>query len=87
MEDIRGETTAVCMGLVKEVKAHTLAHSGQAMLDAQVGGAEKLKRGDGWVFTRADDRPADAVYAVAGAVHLARTLPVLRKVVRRVHSG
>ncbi|MEU5938646.1 terminase [Micromonospora sp. NPDC047548] len=73
--EIRGETTAVCMGLAKEVKARTLAHSGQAMLDAQVAGAEPLKRGDGWVFTRAGDKPVDAVYAVAGAAHLARTLP------------
>ncbi|WP_225855144.1 terminase [Micromonospora noduli] len=73
--EIRGETTAVCMGFAKEVTARTLAHSGQDMLDAQVGGTEKLRRGDGWVFTRSDDRPADAVYATAGAVHLARTLP------------
>ncbi|MDG4809934.1 terminase [Micromonospora sp. WMMD1120] len=85
VEDIRGETTAVCMGLVKEVKARTLAHSGQDMLDDQVAGAEKLKRGDGWVFTRAGG-PADAVYAVAGAAHLARTLPKPRKVSRRTHS-
>jgi hypothetical protein len=31
------------MGLGKEVRAGTLAHSGQAMLDAQVAGAEKLR--------------------------------------------
>jgi hypothetical protein len=84
--DIRGETTAVCMALAKEVDARTLVHSGQAMLDAQIGGAEKLPRGDAWVFTRRrpgkkDDEPkevagnVDAVYAIAGAAHLARTLP------------
>lgn len=73
--EIRGETTAVCMGLGKEVTASTLAHSEQAMLDTQVQGAEKLPRGDGWVFTRRGGS-VDAVYAVAGAVHLARTLPV-----------
>lgn len=84
VEDIRGEQAAVCMGLTKEVKAKTLAHSGQDMLDAQVAKVERLKRGDGWVFTRADGT-ADAVYAVAGAAHLARTLPKLRKVSRRVH--
>jgi hypothetical protein len=75
VEEIRGETTAVCMGLGKEVDAGTLAHSGQAMLDAQVAGAEKLPRGDAWVFTRRGEGNVDAVYAVAGAVHLARTLP------------
>lgn len=87
VEDIRGETTAVCMGVAKEVKAHTLVHSGQAMLDAQVEKVEPLKRGDGWVFTRSDERPVDAVYAVAGAVHLARTLPKPRKVSRRTRGA
>ncbi|MFG3709488.1 terminase [Micromonospora sp. NPDC047730] len=87
VEGIRGEQTAVCMGLAKEAKARTLAHSGQAMLDAQVGPAEKLRRGDGWVFTRAGNGNVDAVYAVAGAVHLARTLPKPRKVSRRTRGG
>jgi hypothetical protein len=85
--EIRGETTAVCMGLAKEVEAGTLAHSGQAMLDAQVDGAEKLPRGDAWVFTRRGDGNVDAVYAVAGAVHLARTLPTPRPVSTRVHGA
>ncbi|MEU8220906.1 terminase [Micromonospora taraxaci] len=84
--EIRSEMTAVCMGLAKEVAAKAVAHSGQPMLDTQVEKTEKLKRGGGWVFTRAGG-PADAVYAVAGAVHLARTLPVLRKVSRKVHGG
>lgn len=84
--EIRGELTAVCMGLGKEVKARTLAHSGQAMLDAQVGKAERLRRGDAWVFTRKGGN-VDAVYAVAGAAHLARTLPKLRKVSRRIRSA
>lgn len=75
VEDIRGETTAVCMGLAKEVEARTLLHSGQAMLDAQVAGAERLPRGDAWVFTRKGEGNVDAVYAAAGAVHLARTMP------------
>ncbi|MEU6387668.1 hypothetical protein ABZ847_29390 [Streptomyces bauhiniae] len=80
--EIRGEQQAVCMGLGKEVSARTLVHSGQDMLDAQVEEAEPLKRGDGWVFTRSGG-PADAVYAVSGAVHLARTLPKVRRVSRR----
>ena len=72
--EIRGEVAAICMALAKEVAAGTLVHSGQAMLDAQIDGAEKVSRGDGWVFTRKHG-PVDAVYAVAGAAHLARTLP------------
>jgi hypothetical protein len=74
VEDIRGEMSAACMGLGKEIDAATLVHSGQAMLDAQVEGAEKKPRGDAWVITRAEGN-VDAVYAVAGAVHLARTMP------------
>lgn len=74
IEDIRGEMSAACMGLGKEIDAATLVHSGQAMLDAQVEGAEKKPRGDGWVITRAEGH-VDAVYAVAGVVLLARTMP------------
>lgn len=72
--EIRGEASAVCMGLRKEIVAGSLRHSGQAGLDAQVGGAERAPKGDGWVFTRKGG-PVDAVYAVAAAAHLARTLP------------
>lgn len=72
--EIRGEVTAVCMGLRKEVTARTLVHSGQGMLDDQVAGAERQRRGDGWVFTRRGGN-VDAVYAAAGAAYLARTLP------------
>ncbi|MFI9528796.1 terminase large subunit [Micromonospora rosaria] len=84
--EIRGETTAVCMGFAKEVKARTVAHSGQAMPGAQVAKAERLRRGDGWVFTRAGGQ-VDAVYAMAGAVHLARTMPRLRQVSRRTRGA
>jgi phage terminase large subunit-like protein len=83
--EIRGETSAVCMGLGKEIAARTLAHSGQALLNAQVDGAEKLPRGDAWVFTRRGGGNVDAVYAVAGAAHLARTLPSRRAVSRKIH--
>jgi phage terminase large subunit-like protein len=85
--EIRGETTAVIMGFGKEVSAGTLAHSGQDMLDAQVAAAERQRRGDGWVLTRRGGGNVDAAYAVAGAAHLARTLPTRREVSRRVHSG
>lgn len=76
--EIRSEVPAVCMGLAKEVDAGLLAHSGQEMLDKQVGRAEKARQGSAWVFAQGGG-PVDAVYAVAGAVHLARTLPKPRK--------
>lgn len=73
--EIRGENTAVCMGLAELVTAGGMVHSGQALLDAQAEHAEKKARGDGWVFARTGGGHVDALYAVAGAAHLARTLP------------
>ncbi|HWS33884.1 MAG TPA: terminase [Actinoplanes sp.] len=73
--EIRAELPAVCMGFAELVTAAGLAHSGQALLDGQVRGAEKHRRGDVWVFGRSGDAHVDALYAAAGAAHLARTLP------------
>jgi hypothetical protein len=79
--EIRAEIPAVTMGFGKEVTAGTLAHSGQEMLDAQVAGAERLSAGNAqWVFTRRGGGNVDAVYAVAGAAYLARTMPRKRVV-------
>jgi phage terminase large subunit-like protein len=75
VSEIRGELTAVCMGLDEQVTAGRLAHSDDPLLNAHIGGAERLKRGDGWVFSRKGDGHVDGAYAAAGAVHLARTLP------------
>jgi len=77
-EEIRGEVTAICMGFDKEVTAGRLAHSDDPLINAHVGGAERLPRGDGWVFSRKGGH-CDAAYAAAGAVHLARTMPPLIK--------
>jgi hypothetical protein len=73
--EIRGEVAAVCMALAEQVVAGKIAHSDDPLLNAQIGGAERLKRGEGWVFSRKGDGHCDAAYAMAGAVHLARTLP------------
>jgi hypothetical protein len=86
VEEIRGDRPAVCMGLAKEIAAGTLLHSGQEMLNAQMAEAEWQTVGGARVFTRKAGN-ADAVYAVAGAVHLARTLPKPRNVSRRVHGA
>lgn len=75
VSEIRGEVAAVCMGLAEQVVAKRIAHSGDPLLDAQVSGAERLKRAGGWVYARSGEGHVDAVYAMAGAVHLARTLP------------
>jgi hypothetical protein len=75
VEEIRGELTAVCLGFAELVDARKLAHSGEELLDDQVAVTEKLKRGDAWVFSRKGDGDCDALYAAAGAAHLAQTLP------------
>jgi len=75
VEEIKAETAAVCMGASALVDARRLVHSGQELLDHQVTRAEKVLRGDVWVFGRSGDGHVDALYAVAGAAHLARTLP------------
>jgi hypothetical protein len=76
VEEIRAELVAVCMGFAELVVAGKVAHSADPLLDADVGVAEKLPRPGGtWVFSRKGDGDCDAVYAAAGAAHLAQTLP------------
>lgn len=69
------DTTAVCQGLAEQVTARRILHADDPLLTAQVGGASKLYQGDGWRFVRKGAGHVDGVYALAGAVHLARTLP------------
>lgn len=73
--EIRSTTTAVCMGLAEQVRSGNVAHSDDDLLTAHVTGAEKLHLGDAWRFVRRSAGHCDGAYAVAGAVHLARTLP------------
>lgn len=73
--EIRGDLSAACMGLEEQVTSRMLAHSDDPLLNAHVGAAEWLKRGDTKVFVRAGDGHVDGAYALAGAVHLARTMP------------
>lgn len=76
VDAIRGDLAAVCMGFAEQVKSLQIVHSGDPLLDAHVEGAERLKRpNDTWVFARAGAGHVDALYAAAGAAHLARTLP------------
>lgn len=76
IEEIRGEVTAVCMGLAELVASGGIAHSDDPLLNLHVAGAERLWYGDQWRFTRKGAGHCDAAYAAAGAVHLARTMPV-----------
>lgn len=86
--ELSGEAPAICMGFAQQVRASAVLHSGQALLDDQAEHAEKLWTRDRWVFTRrGSGGHADAMYAAAGAVHLARTIPAAPTSSRRVHTG
>lgn len=72
---LSADAPAVCMGFAELVDAGDVVQSGDPLADAQIEQAERKWIGDRWVFTRRGSGHVDAVYAVAGAVHLARTLP------------
>lgn len=82
--EIRGEVAAVCMGFAEQVAAGLVAHSGDPLLDAQVAAVEPDWRKDTWVFIRRGAGHADATYAAAGAVHLAREVPPPRGPLRLI---
>lgn len=67
--------TGVCMGFAEQVLARRVLHPADPLLDTQLAGAARVAKGDGWRFTRRGVGHVDAVYAAAGAVHLARTMP------------
>lgn len=75
VEEIRGDVVVVTMGFSDLVSSRQVVHPDDEMLNAHVAAAQKLWRGDGWVYARKDAGPIDGAYAAAGAAHLARTLP------------
>lgn len=78
IEEIRGEVTQICMGLAELVEAGEALHSSPDgdRLTVQALGAAKLWVGDGrWRFSRKGEGHVDSLYGVAGAAHLARTMP------------
>jgi hypothetical protein len=86
--EIKTETPSVVMGFAEQILAGRVVHSGQELLDRHIEHAEKLVLADlRWVLTRRGDGHVDGAYAAAGAVHLARTMPVARNVARGVRVG
>jgi hypothetical protein len=65
------EIPAVCQGLAEQVRSRMIIHGNDPLLNAHVLGSHRLPMGDGWRFSRKFGN-ADAAYAAAGAVHLAR---------------
>jgi hypothetical protein len=80
VEEIKGELTQVSMGLAELVDARRLLHTGEPLLDDQVAAAGKKTVGDAWVFSRKGEGDCEAVYAAAGAVHLALATPPVQKI-------
>lgn len=76
VEAITADLPAACMGLAEQVIAGDLRHARDPMLTAHVQASQKLPRGEGqFVFTRTGADAIDGAYALAGAVHIARTMP------------
>lgn len=75
LEAIKGDVVAVCMGLAEQVQAGKVVHSKDPLQDQHIRNAQRLKRGDAWLFGRRGSGAIDGAYSAAGAVHLARTLP------------
>jgi hypothetical protein len=90
VEAIRDDATAACMGLERMATGGGVVHAGDPLLMAQVRGAGKRMIMDRWVFARRGPLHVDAVYAAAGAVHLARSLPApvgVPRIVRAARRG
>lgn len=74
--EIKGAAVVeVCQEFSDLVLARRVVHPGDGLLDAHVLGARKYHQGDGWRFERKGPSHVDALYAAAGAVHLARSVP------------
>lgn len=76
VEAIRRDVPLVCMGFAELVSTGSVQHGREPLLTAQIGGTEKEYSGQVWFFTRKGGGHCDAVYAAAGAAHLARQLPL-----------
>lgn len=73
---IKADAADVCMGFAAAVDGKTVVHSADPLLDAHVAVAEPIRTaGDRWTFGRRGSGHVDALYAAAGARHLALSLP------------
>lgn len=92
VQEIAAETSGVCMAFAVDVRAGVIRHGDDPLLNEHALSAEKMTTGDTWRFARVsrDDEPdlahCDAVYAAAGAAHLARTLPMPTGPIRLVSA-
>lgn len=75
VEEITSDVAATCMGFAELVLSGQVRHARDPLMDAHVNAAQRGHRGDSWTFSRRESGgPIDALYAAAGAAHLARTM-------------
>jgi len=77
-----GRAAEACQEFTDLIRTQRMLHPGDALLDAQAAAAVRLPTGDGWRFSRRDGGHVDAVYAAAGAVHLALANPIIPASIR-----
>lgn len=74
--EIKGAAVSeVCQEFAGLVRARSLVHADQALLNDHIRGASKLHTGDGWRFTRKGAGHVNCAYAAAGAVKAALMTP------------
>lgn len=69
------DASSACQTLASLVEGRRFAHPDDPLLNAHIAASVRKDQGDGWRFARRGAGDNDAAYAMAGAVHLARTLP------------
>lgn len=69
------KVTTICQELAEYVASKRVVHPVDPLLEVQILGVSRLYVGDGWRFSRRGGGYCNAIYAVAGAVHLARMTP------------
>ena len=70
------DASSACQTLASLVEGRRFIHADDPLLNAHIAASTRKDQGDGWRFARRGAGDNDAAYAMAGAVHLARTLPV-----------
>jgi len=72
------DAVTACQTFANLVDGRRFVHPDDELLNAHVAASVRKDQGDGWRFARKGAGRNDAAYAMAGAVHLARTLPAYR---------
>lgn len=74
---VKIDQVPACMGLSDLVDNRQLTHSDDQLVNSHISASVRKDQGDGWRFARRGAGRNDAAYATAGAVYLARTIPMV----------